>query len=298
MQISLISRVHIAIGCVSIHRTLELAGRLARASALAATFATAFSLCATSQAAEVPADVVAELAPSGTLRAAINYGNLTLATKDPATGELHGVSVDLARELAKRLGVPVQFVEYSAARQVVEGAKAGAWDVGFVGIDPERAKDMLYTAPYVIIEGVYMVRTDSPIKENADVDQPGVRIAISRGSAYDLFLSRQITKAQLERAPDPAHVTDVMLSQSLEVAAGVKQRLQADAERLGGLRLLPGNFMVIKQAMATLKGRPAGAHYMAGFIEEMKASGFVADSLKRNHVDGASVGPPADVPAQ
>ncbi|CAG4887990.1 hypothetical protein LMG31841_00559 [Paraburkholderia saeva] len=242
-------------------------------------------------APQVPADAVAQLAPSGTLRAAINYGNPTLATKDPATGELHGVSVDLARELARRLGVPVEFVQYAAARKVVEGARERAWDVGFVGIDPDRARDMVYTAPYLIIEGVYMVRQDSAIRTNADVDRPGTRIAVSGGSAYDLFLTRQIKYAQLVRAPDPTQVADTMIQQTLEVAAGVKQRSEVDAKRIGGLRLLDGNFMVINQAMATLKDRPAGARYLSAFIEDVKASGFVAASLQRNHIEGASVGP-------
>ncbi|MFL9913119.1 ABC transporter substrate-binding protein [Paraburkholderia sp. RL17-337-BIB-A] len=252
------------------------------------------SLVACSSAATsppAPADAVAQLAPSGTLRAAINYGNPTLATKDPATGELHGVSVDLARELARRLGVPVEFVQYPAARKVVEGARDQAWDVGFVGIDPDRAKDMVYTAPYLIIEGVYMVRQDSAIRTNADVDRTGTRIAVSGGSAYDLFLTREIKNAQLVRAPDPTQVADTMIQQSLEVAAGVKQRSEVDAKRIGGLRLLDGNFMVIRQAMATLKGRPAGARYLTAFVEDVKASGFVAASLQRNHIEGASVGP-------
>jgi polar amino acid transport system substrate-binding protein len=242
------------------------------------------------QTPAAPADAVSQLAPSGTLRAAINYGNPTLATKDASTGELHGVSVDLARELARRLGVPVEFVQYSAARKVVEGARLQAWDVGFVGIDPDRAKDMVYTAPYLIIEGVYMVRQDSPIMTNADVDRAGTRIAVSGGSAYDLFLTREIRYAQLVRAPDPTQVADIMVRQSLEVAAGVKQRSEVDAKRIGGLRLLHGNFMEIKQAMATLKDRPAGARYLTAFVEEMKASGFVERSLERNHIEGASVG--------
>jgi polar amino acid transport system substrate-binding protein len=237
------------------------------------------------------AEVVHQLAPSGTLRAAINYGNPTLATRDAATGELHGTSVDLARELARELGVPVTFVPYTAARKVVEGARDNAWDVAFVGIDPQRAQDMEYTAPYVIIEGVYMVRTQAPFHDNADVDRDGVRIAVSNGSAYDLFLSRQLHHATLVRVPDPTIVTATMLQQSLDVVAGVKQRSQADAQRYGDLRLLPGNFMVINQAMATQKGRPDGIRFLRAFIERMKASGFVAQALHNNHIDGASVGP-------
>jgi polar amino acid transport system substrate-binding protein len=272
-------------------------GSTARSLLLSCMLASAALLtaCSTMSASspKAPAAVVAELAPSGTLRAAINYGNPILATKDPATGELAGISVDLARELAARLGVPVKFVPYGAARLVADGAKKKDWDVAFTGIDPNRAEDMIFTAPYVIIEGVYMVRKDSPFKTNADVDRKGVRIAVSGGSAYDLFLSRELKNATLVRAPEPGVVTDMMMQQSLEVVAGVKQRNQLDAIRIPELHLLDGNFMVIRQAMATLAGREAGARYIAGFIEEMKASGYVKASLARHHVEGAAVAPPA-----
>lgn len=235
-----------------------------------------------------------ELAPSGKLRAAINFGNPILAIKDPTTGEPRGVSVDLARELGSRLGVPVELVTYSAAGKVVEGAKSKEWDIGFVAIDPKRAMDMDYTAPYVIIEGAYMVPQNSPIKTNADVDRAGTRIVVGAGSAYDLFLSREIKNAQLVRAPTSPLVVDAMVKGSLEVAAGVKQQLEADAKRLPGLRLLDGRFMVINQAMATPKERPIGSKYLKDFVEEMKASGFVANALARHRIEGAAVAPAAE----
>ncbi|NEX61942.1 ABC transporter substrate-binding protein [Noviherbaspirillum sp. 17J57-3] len=234
-----------------------------------------------------------ELAPSGKLRAAINFGNPILATKDAATGEARGVSVDLARELARRLGVPLELVTYPAAGKVVEGVKANEWDVAFVAIDPRRGADMDQTTPYVIIEGAYMVPDASPIKENADVDRQGVRIVVGAGSAYDLFLSREIRKAMLVRAPTSPTVVDTMVRDAMEVAAGVRQQLEADQKRFPGLRMLPGRFMVINQAMATPKGRPEGSRYLNEFIEEMKASGFVGSALSRHHVDGAAVAPPA-----
>lgn len=235
---------------------------------------------------------IQQLAPSGKLRAAINLGNPILASRDATTGELRGVSVDLARELAKRLGIPLELVAYSAAGKVVEGVKTKDWDVAFVAIDPGRAVDMSYTAPYVVIEGAYMVPRDSPIKSNAEVDREGVRIVVGKGSAYDLYLAREIKKAQLVRAPTSPTVTDTMIAQGLEVAAGVKQQLEADAKRIPGLRLLDGRFMVINQAMAIPRGSDAAVRYLTDFVEDMKVSGFVAQALARHGVEGASIAAP------
>lgn len=259
-----------------------------------ATAALAVSLagCGAMQGApRAPAGAVAELAPSGTLRAAINFGNPILATKDTVSGEARGVSVDLARELGKRLGVPVQLVTYPAAGKVVEGATANEWDVAFVALDPKRAMDMDQSNPYVVIEGAYMVPQASPIRTNAEVDRPGVRIVVGAGSAYDLYLTREIKNAQLVRAPTSPAVTDMMVGQSLDVAAGVRQQLEADAKRIPGMRMLDGRFMVINQAMATPRGRPAGARYLNEFVEDMKASGFVAQALARHRIDGAAIAP-------
>jgi polar amino acid transport system substrate-binding protein len=233
----------------------------------------------------------AELAPSGKLRAAINFGNPILATRNAATGEAGGVSVDLARELAKRLGVPLDFVTYTAAGKVVEGIKTGAWDIAFFAIDPVRMADTDFTAAYVVIEGAYLVPHDSSIQRNEDVDREGMRVVVGRGSAYDLYLSRELKQAKLVRAATSPAVTDMMVAEKFEVAAGVKQQLQADAKRLPGLRLLDGRFMVINQAMAIPKGRPAGAAYVAAFVEEMKSAGFVAEALKRHGIEGALVAP-------
>jgi polar amino acid transport system substrate-binding protein len=236
----------------------------------------------------------ADLAPTGTLRAAINFGNPILATQDAATGEARGVSVDLSRELAKRLGVPVELVTFTAAGKVVEGLKVGAWDVAYVAIDPARAVDMDYTAPYVLIEGAYLVPEKSPIKTNADVDREGVRVVVGAGSAYDLYLLRELKLAKIVRAPTSPAVTDLMVAQSYDVAAGVRQQLEADAKRTPGVRLLDGRFMVINQAMAMPKGRAAAARYLSEFVEEMKASGYVASALERHGVEGAVVAPPAE----
>ena len=234
---------------------------------------------------------VAELAPTARLRAAINFGNPILALRD-AAGQPSGLSVDLARELGKRLGVPVELVTFTSAGRVVEAVKNSEVDIAFVAIDPVRGADMLQTPPYVIIEGAYLVKNDSPIRRNEEVDRPGNRIVVGNGSAYDLYLTRELKAAKLVKAPTSPAVTDVFMAQGMEVAAGVKQQLQADARRLPGLRLLDGRFMVIQQAMGLPKGRDAGARYVSAFVEEMKASGFVDASLKRHRVEGALVAPP------
>jgi len=239
----------------------------------------------------VSSALVAELAPTGKLRAAINFDNPLLASRDAATGEPGGVSVDLARELGRRLGVAIDYVPYFAAGKVIEGVKARVWDICFLAIDPVRAEQILFTPPYVVIEGAYLVRADSPIRDNAEVDRPGVRVMVSTGSAYDLYLTRTIRHATLVRTVAAKDVVDVFVEQNLDVAAGVRPALEADARRVPGLRLLPGRFMAIHQAMGTPRGRDVAAEYLRAFIEEMKASGFVAQSLARNGVEGASVAP-------
>ena len=232
-----------------------------------------------------------ELAPNGRIYAAINFGNPILAVKNPVTGEPAGVSVDLSRELARRLGVSVQLVTFEAAGKVVEALKAGSLDIAFVAIDPARAVDISYSAAYVVIEGAYLVEQNSPIRSNDEVDRPGIRVAVGAGSAYDLYLARELKQAKLVRAPTSPTVVDTFLAQKLEVAAGVKQQLEADAKRLPGLRLLDGRFMVINQAMGTPVGRNAGAAYLRDFVEEMKATGFVAQALARHKIEGAAVAP-------
>jgi len=240
-----------------------------------------------------PAAAVSQLTPTGKLRAAINYGNAVLAKRDTASGELSGVSVDLARELARRLGVELQMIPFDAANKSVEAIKNNQADIAFFAIDPLRGADTDYTAAYVVIEGTYVVPQASAIKINADVDKPGTRIAVAAKSAYDLFLSRQIKHATLVRTVTSAGVVDMFVEQKLEVAAGVKQQLEKDMKRIAGLRMLDGRFMEINQAMGTSKGRDEGIKYMRAFVEEMKASGFVAKALERHRIDGVAVAPPA-----
>ena len=234
----------------------------------------------------------AELGSTGKLRAAINYGNPILATRGE-DGQPRGVSVDLAREAARRLDLPIELVTFNSAGTVVEAVKARQVDLAFVAIDPVRAADMEYTAAYVIIEGAYLVRNASPLQRNEEVDRAGTRVAVGRGSAYDLYLTRELKSASLVRVPTSPVVVDEFLKQNLEVAAGVKQQLEGDAQRVGGVRLLPGRFMVINQAMGVPKGRIAAQAWLSAYIEEMKAKGFVGEALQRHRIQGAAVAPPS-----
>lgn len=236
----------------------------------------------------VTPDVVKALAPTGKLRVSINLGNIVLAQGTPAAPT--GITPELARELGKRLNVPVELVPFDAAGKAFEALKAGGIDVIFLAIEPVRANEIDFTAPYVLIEGVYMVKNDSPIKSNADVDKPGVRIAVNVGSAYDLYLSRTLKNATLVRGESGP---DTFLAQKLDVVGGVKQAQQAFAKDHPGLRILDGRFMEIQQAMGTPKGRDAGAKYLKAFVEEMKTSGFVADALRRSGQHDAEVAPAA-----
>jgi polar amino acid transport system substrate-binding protein len=240
----------------------------------------------------VPADVVARFTPAGTLRASINLGNPILAGRD-AAGEPCGVSVDLARAFAQRLGVGLELVVFDTAAKSVQAVTDEQADIGFFAVDPSRGAGISFTAPYVLIEGCYLVRNDSPVRSNDEVDRAGRTVVVGQGSAYDLFLTRELKHASIVRAPTSPAVVATFIERNADVAAGVKQQLQADAQRLGGLRLLDGRFMVIQQAMGTPKGRGAGAAAgLAQFVEDMKASGFVAAALARHGVQGASVAPP------
>ena len=239
-------------------------------------------------------DVLKDLAPTGKLRAAINLGNSVLAQKDEGTDEPKGITPDLARELARRLGVPVELITFDAAGKVFDAAKSGAWDIAFIAIEPVRAGDIEFSAPYVIIEGTYMVPKDSPLKAIADVDRPGVRIAVGPKSAYDLYLTRTIKNATIVRASAGGGraMIDLFVKDKLEAVAGVKQPLLAYATDHPEVRVMDGHFMEIQQAMGTPKGRTAGAAYLRAFVEDVKRSGFVADALKRSN-QSAAVAPPA-----
>jgi len=236
---------------------------------------------------QVSPEIVKEFAPSGKLRAAINQGNSVLAQKGP-NGEALGVTVDLARELAKRLGVGVELVIFDGAGKAFEALKSGVTDIGFLAIEPVRAAEVDFTAAYVQIEGTYMVPKDSALKSVEDVDKAGVRIGVNKGSAYDLFLTRTLKNATLLRGESGV---DLFKNDKLEAAGGVRQPLAAYAKTDPSVRVMEGRFMAIMQAMGMPKGRGRAHQYLLGFVEEMKASGFVADALKRSNQPDAQVAP-------
>jgi polar amino acid transport system substrate-binding protein len=232
--------------------------------------------------------------PTGKLRASINLGNPILANKDASTGKPIGVSVDLADEFARRLGVEIELVVFDAAGKSVEALTEERADIGFFAVDPVRGAGIAFTAPYVLIEGFYLVRRESSIRTNAQVDSEINRVAVGQGSAYDLYLTRELQHARIVRAPTSPAVVPTFIEQGLEVAAGVRQQLEADAARTPGLRLLDERFMTISQAMGISKSRgDAAANTLRLFVEEMKKSGFVAQALARHGIVGASVAPAA-----
>ncbi|MDO8478826.1 MAG: transporter substrate-binding domain-containing protein [Candidatus Rokubacteria bacterium] len=244
---------------------------------------------------QVPPPARAELAPTGKLRAGINYGNVIVARKDKATGESTGVAIDLARELAKRLGVPVEIVAYDSVGTMVDGAKAGAWDIAFLGADPARAAEISFTAAYVELEATYLVPAGSPLHAIADVDRDGVRVAAPARAAYELFLTRSLKRAQLVRAQGADAAIALLVSGQVEALAGLRQALITPAAKLPGSRILDGRFMAVQQAVGIPKGRDAGVTYLRGFVEEAKTSGLVAQAIQKTGAIGVSVAPKAPV---
>lgn len=235
--------------------------------------------------------ITSSLAPTGALRATINIGNPILAGLEKTTGAPRGVSVDIAHELARRIGTPLQCVVVAAAAKSVETVVSGQADVGFFAIDPVRGADIAFSEPYILIEGCFLVRQDSPIRDNSQVDAPHTRVAAGAGSAYDLFLTRELKRASIVRVPTSPAVVDAFVAQGLEVAAGVKQQLEADTSRHHGLRLIEEPFMVIRQAMGLAKARGASAaQYLHAFVDDLRASGFVREALARHGIKGATPG--------
>jgi polar amino acid transport system substrate-binding protein len=231
--------------------------------------------------------IATDLAPTGVLRASINLGNPVLAQGTPA--EPTGITVDLAREIAARLGVEVEFLCFDAARKSFEAMTSGAADLCFLAIDPAREAEVAFTAPYVVIEGVYAVPQDSPLTTVASVDAPGVRIGVKQGSAYDLYLTRTLQHATVVRGSDG---TDAFRADNLDAAAGIRQPITAFVAANDDVRLIDERFMQIQQAVGTTKDRqPETVQFLRDIVEELKASGFVADSLTRAGQSDATVAP-------
>ena len=233
------------------------------------------------------AAITDDLAPTGTLRASINLGNPVLAQGTPEAPT--GVTVDIAREVGTRLGVPVELLCFDAARKSYEAMASGQADLCFLAVDPAREAEVAFTAPYVVIEGVFVVRQDSDFSKPADVDRPGVRVGVKRGSAYDLFLSRTLQDASVVRGEEGA---DEFRDQDLEVAAGIRQPMTKYVAAHPGLRLIEDRFMEIRQAVGTTRTRrPETVQFLRDVVEELKENGFVTDALRRANQLDATVAP-------
>jgi polar amino acid transport system substrate-binding protein len=236
-------------------------------------------------------DARQELAPHGKLRVGLNYGNFLLVLKDAPDGSPRGIAPDLARELGRRLGVPVEFVKFAQAGQLADGVRDGKCEVGFLGAEPQRANEIAFTRAYLEIPVTFLVPAGSQIRSIAEVDREGVRIAVSARSAYDLYLTRSLKHAKLERVEGLDASYDLFVKNRLEVLAGLKPRLVSDAEKLPGSRILEGQVTGVQQAAGTKKTRAAGAKYLSEFIEDVKRSGLVASTISKHGVKGVSVAP-------
>ena len=236
---------------------------------------------------------VSELAPTGKLRIGLNYANFLLVLKDARDGTPQGIAPDLGRELAKRLEMGVEFVKFDAAGKLADGVKKGMWDVAFLGNEPQRANEIAFTPAYLEIPVTYLVPAGSPLKSFADVDQPGVRIAVADQSAYHLFLTRSLKKAELVAADGIEGSYKMFADLKLEALAGLKPRLITDAQRLPGSRILDGQVTAVQQSIGTPKSRETAARYLKEFVEDVKAKGLIGEAISRHKVNGVTVAPKA-----
>lgn len=236
-------------------------------------------------------DVKEELAPGGTLRVGLNYGNFLLVLKDEADGTPRGIAPDLGRELGKRLGVPVEFVRFKQAGQLADGVRDGKCDVGFLAAEPQRANEIAFTKAYLEIPVTYLAPPGSKIRGLSDVDREGVRIAVSARSAYDLYLTRTLKHAKLVRAEGIAASRELFLQEKLDVLAGLKPQLVLDAEKLPGSRVLEGQVTGVQQAVGVPKNRDAAARFTREFVDDIKRSGLVAKTIEKHGVRGVTVAP-------
>jgi polar amino acid transport system substrate-binding protein len=237
--------------------------------------------------------VRSELAPMGKLRVGLNHGNFLLVTPGSSPAEPRGVAPDLARELARRLGVPIEFSKFETAGALGDAVRAGVWDVAFLGAEPQRATEIAFTAAYLEIPATYLVPAGSAIRSIADVDREGIRIAVAEKSAYELWLSRNIKHAKLVLTKGIDGSFEAFVRDKLEVLSGLRPRLLTDVQQLPGARILDGQFTAVQQAIGTPKARTTGAAFLRTFVEEVKASGFVGEAIARNGSQGVSVAPPA-----
>jgi polar amino acid transport system substrate-binding protein len=234
-------------------------------------------------------DAKTELAPSGTLRVGLNYGNFLLVLKDAPDGSPRGIAPDLGRELGSRLGVPVEFVKFQQAGQLADGVRDEKCDVGFLGAEPQRANEIAFTKAYLEIPVTFLVPAGSKIRSISDVDREGVRIAVSARSAYDLYLSRTLKHAELMRAEGIEGSYELFVKERLEALAGLKPRLASDADKLPGSRVLDGQVTGVQQAVGTKKTKSAGAKYLVDFVNDIKSSGLVAKTIEKHGVRGVTV---------
>jgi polar amino acid transport system substrate-binding protein len=232
----------------------------------------------------------AELTPTGKTRFGINFGNTALVTRDEQ-GAPRGIAVELAKELQRRMGTPHEWIRYEAAGPMADGAAANAWDVAFLAADPVRSREIAFTAPYLEIDSTYLVARSSSFETPADIDRGGIRIAASRGSAYDLFLSRNLKRAELVRAANPKDAANLFASNHVDVLAGIRPMLLEAARTLPHSRVLDGRFASAQQAIGTPAGRKAAAEYLETFIEDIKASGLLARVAAESGIPGLALVP-------
>jgi polar amino acid transport system substrate-binding protein len=243
-------------------------------------------------------EIIAELAPTGVLRAGINLSNFLLVSGRSPGGDPVGVAPDMAREIAGRLGVPVRYVTFPRPGELADAAGKGVWDIGLIAAEPARAETIAFSPAYCEIEATYLVPAGSPLASIEDVDRPGVRIAVTARAAYDLWLSRHIKHAELVRSESLDAACEQFVAERLDALAGLKPRLLQDLEKLPGARILDGNFTAVQQAVGTARANAAGAAFLSDFVEEAKASGLVGRLIERHHVRGLSVAQPALSPSR
>ncbi len=239
----------------------------------------------------VSENVVRELAPTGVLRAGINMSNMLLVTGRTERGDPAGVAPDMAAEIAKQLGVPVVYVKYEKPSLLADAADTNAWDIGLIGAEPARAEKIAFTAAYCEIEATYLVPENSPFKSAAEVDQAGVRISVKRGTAYDLWLARNIKHATVLRSDTPEGPINQFVADKLEAMASLRPALLEDVKKVPGTKILPGNFTAVQQAIGTARKNTAGAAFLSDFVAEAKRSGLVARLIESHQVQGLSVAP-------